>query len=304
MDIVFGVSMTPTTVRMVLVEGEKADGVTVDHDIFDIYAADGSATSNAAEQVVAAVLGTKESAAASGHHLKSIGVTWTRPLRGGRTARRSRRPRHRRRHARLRDCTPPARSRRPSAGPSDTTPRRCSSSIADTATMSVVADRRRVGRQGAQPQPARLRRDGGARRDGRGRRVRRIRRRRACSSSVPASTSARSRSIWRTWSPCPSARPTSPRWRWPAAPRWPRPTRPRCDATTAGLAYSQDPDGTTAGKRLSGAGRRGHATWLRSAPAAYSEALATPTTLEASTSEPEPLDRGEAASRSCSSAAR
>ena len=36
MDIVLGVSMTPTTVRMVLVEGERADGVTVDHDSFDI----------------------------------------------------------------------------------------------------------------------------------------------------------------------------------------------------------------------------------------------------------------------------
>ncbi len=77
MDIVLGVSMTPTTVRMVLVEGEKADGVTVDHDVFDIHTPDGSATSGAAEQVAAAVLGTQESAAASGHHLKSIGVTWT-----------------------------------------------------------------------------------------------------------------------------------------------------------------------------------------------------------------------------------
>lgn len=77
MDIVLGVSMTPTTVRMVLVEGEKADGVTVDHDVFDIRPADGSATSNAAEQVASAVLGTQEGAAASGHHLKSIGVTWT-----------------------------------------------------------------------------------------------------------------------------------------------------------------------------------------------------------------------------------
>ena len=35
MDIVLGVSMTPTTVRMVLVEGEKGDGLTVDHDAFD-----------------------------------------------------------------------------------------------------------------------------------------------------------------------------------------------------------------------------------------------------------------------------
>jgi hypothetical protein len=77
-DIVLGVSMTPTTVRMVLVEGDKADGPIVDHDVFDVTTADGSATSSsAAEQVVEAVLGTKESAAAGGHHLKSVGVTWS-----------------------------------------------------------------------------------------------------------------------------------------------------------------------------------------------------------------------------------
>ncbi len=76
-DIVLGVSMTPTTVRMALVEGEKADGVTVDHDVFDIDAVEGSATSSAADQVVAAVLGTQESAAAGGHHLKSVGVAWS-----------------------------------------------------------------------------------------------------------------------------------------------------------------------------------------------------------------------------------
>ena len=75
MDIVLGVSMTPAKVRMVLVEGEKADGVTVDHDVFEIASIDGSA--NVADQVVAAVLGTRESARAGGHHLKSIGVTWS-----------------------------------------------------------------------------------------------------------------------------------------------------------------------------------------------------------------------------------
>jgi hypothetical protein len=62
---------------MVLVEGEKADGVTVDHDVFDVSGGDGSATSSAADQVVAAVLGTQESAAAGGHQLKATGVTWT-----------------------------------------------------------------------------------------------------------------------------------------------------------------------------------------------------------------------------------
>jgi hypothetical protein len=66
--------MTPTTVRMVLVEGEKADGVTVDHDVFDIPADDPTAT--APEQVVAAILGTRESAQEGGHRLVATGVAW------------------------------------------------------------------------------------------------------------------------------------------------------------------------------------------------------------------------------------
>ena len=77
MDIVLGVSMTPTTVRMVLVEGEKADGVDRRPRCLRHRRHDGSATSSAADQVIAAVLGTQESAAAGGHHLKSIGVTWS-----------------------------------------------------------------------------------------------------------------------------------------------------------------------------------------------------------------------------------
>ncbi|KUI12099.1 hypothetical protein AU192_24080 [Mycobacterium lehmannii] len=77
MDIVLGVSMTPATVRMVLVEGEMADGATVDHDVFEVSGSDGAATSGAAAQVVDAVLGTKESAEAGGHDLKAIGVTWS-----------------------------------------------------------------------------------------------------------------------------------------------------------------------------------------------------------------------------------
>lgn len=77
MDIVLGVSLTPTTVRMVLVEGEKGDGATVDHDVFDVSGVEGAASPSAADQVVEAVLGTQESAESGGHHLKSIGVTWT-----------------------------------------------------------------------------------------------------------------------------------------------------------------------------------------------------------------------------------
>jgi len=76
-EIVLGVSMTPTTVRMALVEGDRADGRTVDHEVFDINAADGSATPSAPEQVIAAVLGTQESATAGGHKLIATGVTWS-----------------------------------------------------------------------------------------------------------------------------------------------------------------------------------------------------------------------------------
>jgi hypothetical protein len=36
MDIVLGVSMAPTVVRTVLVEGENADGVTIDDKSFDV----------------------------------------------------------------------------------------------------------------------------------------------------------------------------------------------------------------------------------------------------------------------------
>jgi hypothetical protein len=69
--------MTPTTVSIALVEGEKGDGVIVEHDVFDIGASDASATSSASDHVIAAVLGTQEGAIAAGHHLVSTGVTWT-----------------------------------------------------------------------------------------------------------------------------------------------------------------------------------------------------------------------------------
>lgn len=67
--------MTSSTVRMVLVEGDKGDGVTVDHDVFDV-ASDDVMNGSPADQVVAAILGTQESAADGGHSLKAVGVTW------------------------------------------------------------------------------------------------------------------------------------------------------------------------------------------------------------------------------------
>ena len=75
MDIVLGVSVSPETVRMVLVEGEGAGGVTVDQADFDVPP--DMAAVAAADQVVAAILGTRESAAEGGYQLRSSGVTWT-----------------------------------------------------------------------------------------------------------------------------------------------------------------------------------------------------------------------------------
>ncbi len=78
MDTVLGVSMAPTAVRMVLVEGENADGATVDEEGFDVTAAD-APTVSGADQVVSAILGTQEGAVESGYQLRSTGVTWTDP---------------------------------------------------------------------------------------------------------------------------------------------------------------------------------------------------------------------------------
>jgi hypothetical protein len=85
-DIVFGVSMAPSTVRMVLVEGESGDGATVDQDAFPVTtaaAAGNAATSSATDQVLAAILGTRQGAAESGYRLASTGVTWVDPVEAG-----------------------------------------------------------------------------------------------------------------------------------------------------------------------------------------------------------------------------
>jgi uncharacterized membrane protein YgcG len=65
---------------MVLLEGQNADGVTVDEDGFDVNLAADAPTINAADQVVSAILGTQEGAVDSGYQVRSIGVTWTDPI--------------------------------------------------------------------------------------------------------------------------------------------------------------------------------------------------------------------------------
>jgi hypothetical protein len=81
-DLVLGMSMAPSTVRMVLVEGKNGDGATVDDDGFPVAAGATSnlATSPAADQTLAAILGTQQSAAEGGYRLASTGVTWTDPV--------------------------------------------------------------------------------------------------------------------------------------------------------------------------------------------------------------------------------
>ena len=82
-DLVLGMSMAPSTVDMVLVEGKNGDGATVDQDGFPIAASAATsnlATSPAADQTLAAILGTQQSAAAGGYRLASTGVTWSDPV--------------------------------------------------------------------------------------------------------------------------------------------------------------------------------------------------------------------------------
>jgi hypothetical protein len=67
--------MAPTTVHMVLVEGENADGVTVDEDDIELSPDGDSATFTGPDQVVSAILGTREGATEAGYALLSTGVT-------------------------------------------------------------------------------------------------------------------------------------------------------------------------------------------------------------------------------------
>jgi hypothetical protein len=76
-ETVLGVSMAPAAVRMVLVEGENADGATVDQDKFELADDNGSAPLSGPEQVIAAIMGTREGAAEAGCEVLSAGVTWS-----------------------------------------------------------------------------------------------------------------------------------------------------------------------------------------------------------------------------------
>nr|WP_301337075.1 hypothetical protein [Mycobacterium colombiense] len=75
-----GVSMAPSSIQMVVLEGEYADGATVEEDTFDVTDVDDAATTTGPDQVISAILGTREGAVDAGLELSSIGVTWTDQL--------------------------------------------------------------------------------------------------------------------------------------------------------------------------------------------------------------------------------
>ena len=70
-ETVLGLSITSTSVAWVLVDGSAADGPVLDHDAFDV-----DAKTDTTQHAVA-VRGAQAIAAATGHVVRSIGVTWT-----------------------------------------------------------------------------------------------------------------------------------------------------------------------------------------------------------------------------------
>ena len=77
MDAVLGLSVTPSAVGLVLVEGQDADGVTMDRDAFEVGFRGRSSAERTSQQAAAAVLRSEAIAATRGHRLHSIGVTWS-----------------------------------------------------------------------------------------------------------------------------------------------------------------------------------------------------------------------------------
>ena len=78
-DAALGVAIAPSTVRLVVVEGDDAEGEIVAEDEFVLARREDSLPVGATEQVISAILGTREGAAESGYQLLSTGVTWTEP---------------------------------------------------------------------------------------------------------------------------------------------------------------------------------------------------------------------------------
>jgi hypothetical protein len=76
-DAVLGLSVTPSAVGLVLVEGQDADGATMDREAFEVYSRGHATALQTSEKAAAAVLRSEAIAATHGHRLHSIGVTWS-----------------------------------------------------------------------------------------------------------------------------------------------------------------------------------------------------------------------------------
>ncbi len=74
LETVLGLSMTPTTVGLVLVEGDGAEGATKGHDAFEVRR--GGFSPVTTSEFVAEAL-SRTQAIAGGQRLQSIGVTWS-----------------------------------------------------------------------------------------------------------------------------------------------------------------------------------------------------------------------------------
>lgn len=74
-ETVLGLSVTSSSFGWVLLDGPGVDAATLDHDVFDVPA--GSGDDHDISKHVTAVRGVLSIAAASGHDLTSVGLTWT-----------------------------------------------------------------------------------------------------------------------------------------------------------------------------------------------------------------------------------
>lgn len=77
MDAVLGLSVTPSAVGLVLVEGQGADGPTVDRDAIEIPPTRRCSPRHTSDEAAAAVLRAEAVATNRGHRLHTIGVTWS-----------------------------------------------------------------------------------------------------------------------------------------------------------------------------------------------------------------------------------
>ncbi|WP_275571143.1 DUF7159 family protein [Mycolicibacterium vanbaalenii] len=77
MDAVLGLSVTPSAVGLVLVEGQDVDGVTLDGDGFEVGGDGAAGALCTSEQATAAVRRSEAVAADLGRRVHAIGVTWS-----------------------------------------------------------------------------------------------------------------------------------------------------------------------------------------------------------------------------------